>query len=115
MNHRRSKHSQIMWTEINRVGPTPVDLESTDYFTLSFIIIIIIIIIHELSPSQYKNHVRNPNIYLSHLRCWQQLHHHNPLPEIVTGDWTERNINGRVKYIDWKSGRRLSEKQAWTR
>jgi hypothetical protein len=36
MNHRRSKHSLITWTEINRVGPTPVDLESTDYFTLSF-------------------------------------------------------------------------------
>jgi len=36
MNHRRSKHSQIVWTEINRVGPTPVDLESTDSFTLSF-------------------------------------------------------------------------------
>jgi hypothetical protein len=30
-------------------------------------------------------------------------------------DWTERNKNGRMKHIDWKSGRRLSEKQAWTR
>ena len=45
----------------------------------------------------------------------KQLHHRNPLPEIVTGDWTERNENGRMKHIDWKSGRRLGEKQAWTR
>ena len=35
MNHRRSKHSRIMWTEINLVGPMPVLVESTHYLTFA--------------------------------------------------------------------------------
>jgi hypothetical protein len=60
-----------MLTEINRVGPTLLDLESTDYFTLSLKdYYYYYIIIHEMSPSQYNIHDRNPNIYLSHPRCY---------------------------------------------
>ena len=118
MNHRRSKHSQIMWTKIYRVGPKPVDLESTDYFTLYYYYYS-----WNLSPSQYNDHVRNPNIYLSHPRCYTNTllattASPQSLPEIVTGDSIERNQNGRMTnfdWIDWKSGISLSEKQAWTR
>jgi hypothetical protein len=48
MNHRHSEHSQTTWSEINPVGRMLVELESTDYFTLSFKDLALTI--HEICP-----------------------------------------------------------------
>lgn len=50
-----------MWIEINRVGPTPVDLESTGYFTLSYRLLLLLFTkCPQVSTCPQPEHIRRP-------------------------------------------------------